>query len=231
MSALTVPTTSELNEQLENFKDERFAAAQETNAKKDLASFDGQNIESFRRGIELVRDLPMNSFSLLDIGCGIGLYGVLLRQYSGKRMEYRGADFSPAMVKTARRLNPFCTIEQGDARELPFEDKSVDVVWISAVLEHVPEFEQVLAEAARIGRRYLLLHRLFLHDGPTQKQILTTQANEYPYEGFSYPRTIRNAAEFDAAISKVGKIIRRQPWAFDASKKQNLCLNSYAISL
>jgi len=60
----------------------------------------------------------------------------------------------------------------------------MDVVWISAVLEHVPEFEKVLAEAARIGRKFILLHRLFIHDGPTEKQILTTAANEYPYEDF-----------------------------------------------
>src|SRR5450432_656770 len=90
------PSTEELNEKLENFKDSRFTDAQETNALKDLAKFDGKNIESFRRGIELVRDLPINNFSLLDIGCGIGLYGVLLRNYSDKRFMYNGLDFSEA---------------------------------------------------------------------------------------------------------------------------------------
>jgi SAM-dependent methyltransferase len=231
MSTTAAPSIEELNETLTNFKDDRFAAAQASNAEKDLARFDGQNIESFRRGIELVRDLPIDHFSLLDIGCGIGMYGVLMREYVNKKITYSGGDFSPAMVRTAQRLNPGCIFRETDARNLPFEGKSVDVVWISALLEHVPEFETVLAEAVRVGRKYLLLHRLFLHDGPTERQILTTKANEYPYEGFSYPRTMRNAAEFDAAIQKFGAIEVRQPWTFDQSKKQNLCLYSYRVRL
>src|SRR5262249_15460389 len=154
MSTATIsdPTTKELNEKLENFKDSRFTDAQEANALRDLERFDGKNIESFGRGIELVRDLQINDFSLLDIGCGIGLYGVLLRKYSGKRLSYAGCDFSPAMIDAAKRLNPGCTFYQSDARKIDIPDRSMDVVWISAVLEHVPEFEKVLAEAARITR-------------------------------------------------------------------------------
>jgi ubiquinone/menaquinone biosynthesis C-methylase UbiE len=231
MTTATVPSLDELNEKLENFKDERFAAMQEANAEKDLARFDGQNIESFRRGVELVRELPIDKFSLLDVGCGIGGYGILLRKYGGKTFEYRGCDFSAAMIQTAGKLNPGCEFSQADARQLPFSDRSFDVIWISALLEHVPEFDQVLKEAARVGKKYLLLHRLFLHSGPTQRQILTSKANEYPYEGFSYPRTIRNADEFDAEIAKFGTIVRRQPWTFDAKNRQNLCLHSYTIKL
>jgi len=233
MSTATIadPSTQELNEKLENFKDSRFTDAQEANALKDLERFDGKNIESFSRGIELVRDLPIDHFSLLDIGCGIGLYGVLLQKYSGKHFNYSGLDFSAAMIETAKRFNPNCSFRQGDARRTGVSDKSVDVVWISAVLEHVPEFEKVLAEAARIGRQFIVLHRLFVHDGPTQKQILTTGVNEYPYEGFSYPRTVRNAAEFDSVVRSVGQIVRKQPWTFDATRKQNLCLYSYTIKL
>jgi SAM-dependent methyltransferase len=231
MSTTTAPSIAELNEKLENFKDERFAAAQAANAEKDLARFDGTNIESFRRGVELVRDLPIDGFSLLDIGCGIGMYGVLLRKYCDKRFEYSGCDFSPAMIRTAEKLNPGCSFTQADARTLEFDDKSFDVVWISALLEHVPEFDRVLAEAARVGRKYLLLHRLFVHEEPTQRQILTTGANEYPYEGFSYPRTVRNITEFDAAVAQFGTIVNRQPWTFDPSKRQNLCLHSYTIKL
>jgi ubiquinone/menaquinone biosynthesis C-methylase UbiE len=233
MSTATIadPSIKELNEKLENFKDSRFTDAQEANALKDLERFDGKNIESFRRGIELVRDLPVDDFSMLDIGCGIGLYGVLLGKYSGKRFSYTGCDFSPAMIDAAKRLNPGCGFHQCDARKIDIPDRSMDVVWISAVLEHVPEFEKVLAEAARITRKYVLLHRLFIHEGPTQKQILTTSANEYPYEGFSYPRTIRNAAEFDSVVHSVGQIVKKQPWTFDASQKQNLCLYSYTIRL
>jgi ubiquinone/menaquinone biosynthesis C-methylase UbiE len=231
MSIATVPTIDELNKELENFKDQRFASAQEADAMKELARFDGRNVESFRRGIELVDNLPLDRISLLDIGCGIGFYGLLFQKYSNKQIEYRGCDFSSAMVETARRLNPGAQFQQNDARELSHPDKSFDVVWISALLEHVPECEQVLAEAARVGRSFILLHRLFLHEGPTRRQILTTKANEYPFEGFSYPRLVRNAGEFDAAISRLGRIVRKQPWSFDSGNPNSLCLHSYTIQL
>ncbi|HWP40458.1 MAG TPA: class I SAM-dependent methyltransferase [Tepidisphaeraceae bacterium] len=230
-TATMTPSIAELNQKLENFKDERFAAAQAANAQRELERFDGQNIESFRRGIDLVRNLPIDDFSLLDIGCGVGLYGVLLRRYSGKRFDYAGCDFSPAMVAQATRLNPGCPISQADARHLYHMSKSFDVVWISALLEHVPEYEQVLAEAARVGRQYMLLHRLFLHGGKTQRQILTTRADEYPFEGFTYPRTIRNINEFDAELEKHGRIISRQAWSFDPARGLNLKLHSYTVRL
>ena len=227
----TAPSIDELNEKLENFKDDRFAAAQAANAHKDLARFDGQNVESFKQGVALVKNLAIDDFSLLDIGCGIGMYGQLMSRHAGKRFTYAGCDFSPAMVRTARELNPGCRFEQADARKLPFTDRSFDVVWISALLEHVPEADVVLAEAARVGRRFLLLHRLFLHDRPTERRIITTAPDEYPFGGFSYPRTTRNAAEFDAQVQQIGTIMHRQPWTFDPSKKQNLVLHSYTVEL
>lgn len=48
------------------------------------------------------------------------------------------------------------TFQQGDARELPFPDKSFDVVFSSAVLEHVGNTEQqtqMIKEAVRVARK------------------------------------------------------------------------------
>jgi SAM-dependent methyltransferase len=150
---------------------------------------------------------------------------------SFRRGDYHGCDFSPDMVHIALTLNPGCEIVQADARKLDFPDKRFDVIWVSALLEHVPEIERVLAEAARVGRRYLLLHRLFLHRHATERRILTTGPDEYPFEGFSYPRTIRNVSEFETTIMQFGRITRRQPWAFDPTSGKNLCLYSYALEL
>jgi SAM-dependent methyltransferase len=226
------PTPQQLNVELENFKDRRFTEAQVVNARRDLERFDGQNIETFRVGLDLVDESPLDGFSLLDVGCGIGLYSTLFARYGRKRIDYSGCDFSQAMVDAAVAQNPDRPFTRADARLVPFGDKSFDVVWISALLEHVPECDQILAEAARVARHSILLHRLFLHDGPDAAQIISCKATEYPFiDGFTYPRTLRNRANFDRFLEERGTITTRRPWAFDKKRQNSPLMHSYAVRL
>lgn len=75
---------------------------------------------------------------ILDVGCGTGYARVhLMRRFP--RARYLGTDIAPAMVRAARpwgwRLGRggrwFC----GDAERLPLADRSVDLVFCSAVLQ------------------------------------------------------------------------------------------------
>jgi dolichol-phosphate mannosyltransferase len=85
---------------------------------------------------------------VLDVGCGMGEF--LNHVRCAKRI---GIDINPAM---AASLAPGIEFHAGDVRDLSFlADGSLDVVFTSNLLEHLPskaDVEKLLAEAARVLR-------------------------------------------------------------------------------
>lgn len=81
----------------------------------------------------------------LDLGCGSKPYADLFP----KLRSYRGVDL-PAN-RSANSLEKRADA-YADLRALPFPDGSFDVVISTQVLEHMPDPEAVLAEAARLLR-------------------------------------------------------------------------------
>jgi SAM-dependent methyltransferase len=90
---------------------------------------------------------------LLEVGCGNGLLLEALRE-SLPAVELTGLEYSPEMAALARgRAIPRCAIEQGDVRELPFEDGAFDLVVSERCLINVLDRsaqERSLAEVARV---------------------------------------------------------------------------------
>jgi 2-polyprenyl-3-methyl-5-hydroxy-6-metoxy-1,4-benzoquinol methylase len=91
--------------------------------------------------------------SVLDFGCAIGAYCLALSRLG---FACTGVDVNPAYVERARangvdgRL-----VERGEPA--PFPDASFDTVLLFEVLEHVPDYEQVLREAARLAKKNVLI--------------------------------------------------------------------------
>ncbi len=93
--------------------------------------------------------LPANAASVLDLGCGNGIFA---NRVTGRRVT--GLDRSLAALRHVRV--PCC---QADAVALPFGDGSFDAVVSMEMLEHLPDpsYEPALAEMARVARCYLLI--------------------------------------------------------------------------
>ena len=94
--------------------------------------------------------------SLLDVGTGIGdipARAARLVHERGLRLEATGVDVAEAVVRASREAIGAAGV-LGDARALPFADRSVDVVTCSQVLHHFPDDEAalVLAEMSRVAR-------------------------------------------------------------------------------
>jgi SAM-dependent methyltransferase len=84
---------------------------------------------------------------LLDVGTGPG--------HVAERAAARGArtvgiDLAEAMLAVARERLPGVEFVRGDAEELPFPDGSFDAVVGGFVLNHLPDPERAVAEAARV---------------------------------------------------------------------------------
>jgi SAM-dependent methyltransferase len=91
----------------------------------------------------------------LDIGCGTGLLTLRLAQ---RGFRVNGIDHSAAMLHQAQEkvrasgLPDRVILQTGDARSLPFEDESFDLVTCTGVLHHVPDIRPTVVEAHRVLR-------------------------------------------------------------------------------
>jgi SAM-dependent methyltransferase len=102
---------------------------------------------SSERELLLSAGLPTEG-SLLEIGCGEG--GNLF--HLGARAGWVGIDFAHRKLTHASARFPDSAFACCDAGNLPFGSGSFDSVLIRDVLHHVPDRQQVVAEAARVLR-------------------------------------------------------------------------------
>ena len=81
---------------------------------------------------------------VLDLGCGAGRFVAALRDAGADPV---GVDIAEAALQRARRNVPGADL-RATTEEIP--DASVDLVWCSEVLEHVPDTAGFLSEARRV---------------------------------------------------------------------------------
>jgi SAM-dependent methyltransferase len=98
----------------------------------------------------------MRSGTSLDVGCGGGRY--LMRFLVPRSASVVGVEYDDSHVRLARfrviraRLAGRVNIYRASAEELPLEDRSVDFVLCTQVLEHLPNPERGVREIARTLR-------------------------------------------------------------------------------
>lgn len=97
--------------------------------------------------------------SALEVGCGTGHF---TRWLKGLGLEAVGLDVSRPMLAEAARLGTRGLV-RGDGVRLPFATGRFDLAVIVTTLEFVPDPERVVAEAARVARRGLLVGALNRH--------------------------------------------------------------------
>lgn len=107
---------------------------------------------------------------LLDIGCG---GGVLTEEFAYQGCQVTGIDTSPNSIAIARahasQRGLSIDYRVGSGTSLPFENQSFEAVSCCDVLEHIRDWRQVIAEAARV----LVPGGLFFFD--TINQTLKSQ--------------------------------------------------------
>ncbi len=101
--------------------------------------------------LELLRATPA---AVLDLGAGTGLAAREIKRRF-RRAAVTAADFSAPMLEVARRHSRFwrpihCV--QADARDLPFDDASFDLVFSNMMLQWLVPPDAALAEIRRVLR-------------------------------------------------------------------------------
>jgi SAM-dependent methyltransferase len=87
---------------------------------------------------------------VLDLGCGAGRFVAALREAGAEPI---GVELAEAALERARANAPGADLRLvEDDGSLPLEHASVDLVWCSEVLEHVPDTAHLLLEVRRVLR-------------------------------------------------------------------------------
>jgi ubiquinone/menaquinone biosynthesis C-methylase UbiE len=119
---------------------------------KDLFWLNLRDLPYFRAMLRAVEahfyqdlDLP---HPRLDIGCGDGHFASVTFD---EPIDV-GIDPWTGPIHKAARLGVYRLLVQGDASKIPFPDNTFGSAISNSVLEHIPEVDRVLAEAARVLR-------------------------------------------------------------------------------
>ena len=100
-------------------------------------------------------DIPFpENARVMEVGCGTGVLTRVLARGPDVGAVV-GVDVAPALLAKAREMAaelPNVSFQEADARSLPFEDETFDLVVFDSTLTHVPGSERALAEAFRVLR-------------------------------------------------------------------------------
>ena len=109
---------------------------------------DGGRVHNLR---SLLEDYPCKT--VLEVGCGLGEN---CRAVEG---DYCGIDNSFPRVQFAQQWYPNAHFILGDARFLPFGDKSFDMVMLIDTSHHLDDTQlaATIAEIKRVSRKYIVI--------------------------------------------------------------------------
>lgn len=100
---------------------------------------------------------------VLDVGCGCGHYLRSFQRIIPVPFHYTGVDATPDYLDMARNAFKDTTdvsFVGGDIFQLPFPDKSFDVVTANNVFLHLPSIAKPFEELCRVARRMVLIRTL-----------------------------------------------------------------------
>lgn len=93
---------------------------------------------------------------VLDIGCASGGFFNIMRSLQ-PGISYTGIDIAPQAIEIARQRYPDAHFEVASATALPFPDDTFDIVHCTGVTVHIPEYHDVVREAYRVSRTYVIM--------------------------------------------------------------------------
>jgi ubiquinone/menaquinone biosynthesis C-methylase UbiE len=114
------------------------------------------NLAFAQRALELT--LPTEPQQILDMGTGTARIPILILQHAHHDIRICAIDLSKEMLNVARKnvaaagLEDRLTLQLVDAKGLPFENGSFDMVVSNSLAHHIPDPSTFFNEAARVVR-------------------------------------------------------------------------------
>lgn len=108
---------------------------------------------------ELVEKSQLRKGTALEIGCGAGFSTKRLREMLPDTVKFEASEYVEELLPDARKNNPGMSITSESVYELKRKDKSLNLVFLLEVLEHLDYPEVALKEISRVVKPggYLIL--------------------------------------------------------------------------
>jgi pseudaminic acid biosynthesis-associated methylase len=96
-----------------------------------------------------------HSLNILEVGSNVGVQLELLRKLGFKNLF--GIEINERAILQARKIHPHLNIIKGSGFNIPFRDKSFDLVFTSGVLIHInpKDLDEIMREIYRVSSKYI----------------------------------------------------------------------------
>lgn len=163
-------------------------------------------LNSFEKGEALKLLGEVTGKTILDVGAGTGRLSIPLQRLGG---IVTACDVSPEMLKVLTRKNRHITTVVGEAEDLPFADKSFDIVTAAFLIVHLKNPRRFFDEVYRV----LKDGGLFLVTNINQKDppVIETKIGSIVIDSYYHrPEAIREVLEDLAFTIETEKTITEQ---------------------
>lgn len=100
----------------------------------------------------------IQDFKVLEVGCGAGYSTKRIRSMLPKGVDFSASDFEKENVAEAKEnLGEDFVVTEEDIYNLERKDKSIDVIFLLEVMEHLQSPDDALAELKRVGKKYVII--------------------------------------------------------------------------
>ena len=105
----------------------------------------------------LTKNFTKSIQSVLDIGCAAGGMSKILHHFN-TNLTYSGLDISDNLIQYAKQTinNPLSHFECYDGVNMPFQNKTFDLVYSSGVLHLIDHYQHVFEQMVERSHQYIL---------------------------------------------------------------------------
>lgn len=119
-------------------------------------------LDNYFRSLKvLIYKIPkeeLKNGKILEIGCGAGYSTERIRDMLPKSVKFVASDIEDENVKNAKKkLGKSFVVTKENVYDLQRKDKSIDLIFLLEVLEHLEYPDKALKELKRVGRNYVII--------------------------------------------------------------------------